>query len=45
MDGSRGEGTGGHDLPPGKSQVALGFHKNTGADPLEKHWTLWGIPL
>ena len=31
MGGSRGEGTGGPNLP-GKSQVTIGFRRNTGRD-------------
>ena len=34
---------GGGPRPPGKSQVAMGFLRNTGTDPLEQHqFDPWG---
>ena len=41
MGGSRGEGAGGLDAH-GKSKVDIGFHRNTGTDPLEKQFDPFG---
>ena len=37
-----GGGAGGQTPPPGKSQVAICFLRNTGTDPLEKQLDLKG---